>query len=127
GPSAPRFEAADVLPTLTRKAVDLIGQCAAAAKAGKPFFIYMPLNAPHTPIAPTPEWLGKSGLNPYADFVMETDWAVGQVMDALEKGGLVESTLIFFTSDNGCSPSAKFEELAAKGHNPSYEFRGNKA
>jgi arylsulfatase A-like enzyme len=127
GPTAPGFEAADVLPTLTRKAVDLIGQRAVAAKAGKPFFIYMPLNAPHTPIAPTPEWLGKSGLNPYADFVMETDWAVGQVMDALEKSGVAENTLLIVTSDNGCSPSAKFDELLAKGHNPSYEFRGHKA
>ena len=127
GPTAPGFDTADVLPTLTRKAVELIGERAAAAKAGKPFFIYMPLNAPHTPIAPTPEWLGKSGLNPYADFVMETDWAVGQVMDALEKGGVAENTLIIVTSDNGCSPSAKFDELLAKGHNPSYEFRGHKA
>ncbi len=127
GPTAPGFEATDVLPTLTRKAVDLIGQRAAAAKSGKPFFIYMPLNAPHTPIAPTPEWLGKSGLNPYADFVMETDWALGQVMDALEKSGVAGNTLIIMTSDNGCSPSAKFDELLAKGHNPSYEFRGHKA
>ena len=100
---------------------------AADAKSGKPFFLYMPLNAPHTAIAPTPEWLGKSGLNPYADFVMETDAAIGQVMDALEKGGIAENTLIVVTSDNGCSPSAKFDELGAKGHNPSYHFRGNKA
>ena len=127
GPAAPGFEAEDVLPTLTRKAEEFIASHAAAAKSGKPFFLYMPLNAPHTPIAPSAEWLGKSGLNPYGDFVMETDWTLGQVMDALEKSGLAENTLVFLTSDNGCSPSAKFEELAAKGHNPSYEFRGNKA
>jgi arylsulfatase A-like enzyme len=127
GPMAPGFDSAEVLPTLTRKAVEFIGQHAAAAKSGQPFFLYLPLNAPHTPIAPTPKWLGKSGLNPYGDFVMETDATLGAVMDAVETGGLAENTLIIFTSDNGCSPSAKFDELAAKGHYPSYEFRGNKA
>ena len=102
---------ADVLPTLTKKvACKYIGQRAADTKQGKPFFLYLPLNAPHTPIAPTPEWLGKSGINPYADYVMETDWVVGQVLEALDKNGLADNTLVFFTSDNGCSPSAKFDE-----------------
>ncbi len=127
GPTAPGFDTADVLPTLTSKAVEYIGQRAADAKAGKPFFLYMPLNAPHTAIAPTPEWLGRSGLNPYADFVMQTDASIGKVMEALASNGLEGNTLFFVTSDNGCSPSAKFDELLAKGHNPSYQFRGHKA
>jgi len=124
GPAAPGFAVADVLPALTKKAVDHI-----TAHAGKerPFFLYLPLNAPHTPIAPTPEWQGKSGLNPYADFVMQTDATIGAVLDALEKGGIAENTLIIVTSDNGCSPQAKFDELLAQGHNPNYEFRGSKA
>ena len=63
----------DVLPTLTRKAEDYITTHASAAKQGKPFFLYLPLNSPHTPIAPIAEWQGKSGLGKYADFVMETD------------------------------------------------------
>ena len=127
GPAAAGFEAVDVLPTLTRKAVEYIGAHAADAKAGKPFFLYLPLNAPHTPIAPTAEWQGKSGLNPYADFVMEVDATLGAVLDALDKGGIAGNTLVIFTSDNGCSPEAKFAELRAKGHNPSYQFRGMKA
>jgi arylsulfatase A-like enzyme len=127
GPSAPGFTGYEVLPTLTKKAVEFVAQHAAAAKTGKPFFLYLPLNAPHTPILPTPDWLGKSGLNPYADFVMQTDWSIGQVIEAVEKAGLTEDTMIVVTSDNGCSPSAKFDELTAKGHNPSYHFRGNKA
>src|SRR5438093_12943593 len=68
-----------------------------------------------------------SGLNPYADFVMQTDAALGQVLDALDRNGLIGSTLLIVTSDNGCSPQAKFEELVPRGHNPSYVFRGNKA
>lgn len=127
GPTAPGFDVADVLPALAKKGVDLISRHAAAAKDGSPFFIYMPLNAPHTAIAPTKEWLGKSGLNPYADFVMETDWAIGEVLRALDAKGLAGETLVIVTSDNGCSPSAKFDELIAKNHNPNFIFRGNKA
>ncbi len=127
GPAAPGFTGFEVLPTLTEKAIAFIKERAADAKAGKPFFLYLPLASPHTPILPTKEWLGKSGMNPYADFVMETDWAIGKVLDELEKQGLANNTLVIQTSDNGCSPSAKFDELAAKGHNPSYVFRGTKA
>jgi arylsulfatase A len=127
GPAAPKFEVEDVLPALTSKAVEYVGQRATDAKAGKPFFLYLPLASPHTPIAPTRPWQGKSGLNPYADFVMQTDAAIGQVLDALDKNGLTENTLVVITSDNGCSPQAKFEELVPKGHNPSHVFRGHKA
>ena len=127
GPAAPGFEAHDVLPTFTKKTVEYIGSRAADAKQGKPFFLYLPLASPHTPIAPSAQWLGKSGLNPYADFVMETDDCIGQILDALDKHGLAENTLVVVTSDNGCSPQAKFDELLAKGHNPSYKFRGTKA
>ncbi|MEI9893202.1 MAG: arylsulfatase [Chthoniobacter sp.] len=127
GPAAPGFETRDVLPALTRKAVEFIGQHAAAAKSGKPFFLYLPLNAPHTPIAPSAEWQGKSGISPYADFVMETDWTIGEVLRALDQQGIAENTLVIMTSDNGCSPQANFADLAEKGHNPSYVFRGTKA
>jgi arylsulfatase A-like enzyme len=127
GPATPQFAVEDVLPTLTRKAVEYINQRAASAKEGQPFFLYLPLASPHTPIAPTSEWQGKSGLNPYADFVMQTDAAIGQVLDALDKHGVADNTLLIVTSDNGCSPQAKFEELLPKGHNPNYVFRGNKA
>jgi arylsulfatase A-like enzyme len=127
GPAAPDFEAIDVLPTLTKKAVDYINQRAGDAKNGKPFFLYFPLNAPHTPTVPTPEWQGKSGLNAYGDFVMQTDATLGAVLDALEKNGLTENTLVIMTSDNGCSPEAQYPQLTAKGHNPSYIFRGTKA
>ncbi len=124
GPAAEGFEAVDVLPKLVEKASEWIGK---AAKAGKPFFLYMPLNAPHTPTNPSPEWKGKSGLNAYGDFVMQVDAATGQVLDALEKAGAAGNTLFIFTSDNGCSPQAKFDELRAKGHDPSAGFRGHKA
>lgn len=124
GPAAPDFEAVDVLPTLTRKTVEMIAD---SAQGDKPFFIYLPLASPHTPIVPSPEWRGKSGLGAYGDFVMQTDACVGEVLAALEKNGLAENTLVIFTSDNGCSPQADFEELAKLGHDPSADFRGTKA
>ncbi len=127
GPGAPGFSAIDVLPALAKKAASYIGESAPDAKQGKPFFLYLPLNAPHTPIAPSAEWQGKSGISPYADFVMETDWAVGEVLKAIDAAGLGENTLVMMASDNGCSPSANFAELATAGHNPSAQFRGTKA
>jgi arylsulfatase A len=127
GLAAASFEAENVLPTLTGKAVEYIAQRAAAAKRGTPFFLYLPLSSPHGPIVPTPDWVGKSGLNAYGDFVMQTDASVGRVLAALEEQGLADNTLVIATSDNGCSPVANIPELVAKGHNPSYHFRGYKA
>ena len=124
GAAAPGFEAADVLPTLARKAAEYI---TTRSKEPSPFFLYLPLASPHTPILPTKEWQGKSGLSAYGDFVMETDGAVGEVLAALDKAGIANNTLIMFTSDNGCSPAAKVDELESKGHFPSELRRGYKA
>lgn len=124
GPAAPGFDVSQVLPTLTQRAVEYIRS---RAPTGQPFFLYLPWASPHTPIAPTPEWLGKSGLNPYGDFVLQTDACLGQVLHALDETGVAHNTLLIVTSDNGCSPQAKYEELLPKGHNPSYVFRGTKA
>jgi arylsulfatase A-like enzyme len=124
GPTAPGFDAADVLPKLRDKAVEYV---ASRKGAGKPFFLYLPLTAPHTPILPTDDWDGKSKLNPYADFVMHTDAVVGDVLAALEKNGFAKDTLVIVTSDNGCSPQADFPELLRLGHNPSHVYRGTKA
>ncbi len=131
GPALADFEDIDVLPEITERAVAYIGERAAEAKASSekrtPFFLYFPLNAPHTPITPSKEWQGKSGLNGYGDFVMQVDWTVGQITEALEKNGLSENTLVIFTTDNGCSPAAKFDELKKLAHLPSGPLRGNKA
>jgi arylsulfatase A-like enzyme len=127
GPAAPEFDTDQVLPELTRAAVSYIHERAADAAEGKPFFLYLPFASPHAPIAPSKEWEGKSKLNPYADFVMQTDAGVGRILAALDSHGLTENTLIVFTSDNGCSPQANFPELLEKEHNPNYIFRGHKA
>jgi len=124
GPIGSDFKHIEVLPKITEKAVSYIDQ---RAEGKKPFFLYFPLPAPHTPILPTEEFQGKSGTNEYGDFVLQVDWTVGQVMKALKRHGLEENTLIIFTSDNGCSPKADFAELETFDHDPSYIFRGHKA
>jgi arylsulfatase A len=127
GPAAPGFEVEDVLPDLTRKAVEYLRARAADARQGRPFFLYLSFASPHTPVVPSREWRGRSGLNYYGDFVMETDWAVGEVLKALDEHGLAQSSVVIFASDNGCSPQADYPGLRAKGHDPSYIFRGHKA
>ncbi len=124
GPTGSDFVHATVLPHLTKKAIRYIEQRAAEAT---PFFLYFALPAPHTPILPTTEFMGRSNTNFYGDFVLQVDDVVGQVMAALKKQGIADNTLLIFTSDNGCSPKANFEELAEVGHDPSGGYRGHKA
>ena len=126
GPAAPSFEAVDVLPTLTRKSIAFI-EGRSKMKNAPPFFLYLPLTSPPTPILPSPEWQGKSSLGHYGDFVMQTDDAVGKILAALDKAELRKNTLVIFTSDNGCSPAAGTGHLEKLGHFPSGEFRGYKA
>lgn len=116
----------EVLPVLTQKAVAFIDQHQ-TKHPDEPFFLYFPLPAPHTPILPTEEFLGKSDTNPYGDFVLQVDHTVGQILKTLEAHGIENETLVIFTSDNGCSPEADFQELSKFGHHPSYSFRGHKA
>ena len=114
----------NMLPRLQREAVKYID-----SRAGneEPFFLYLPLGSPHTPIVPSQEWQGKSGLGDYGDFVMQTDACLGAVTEALERNGLAENTLVIFTSDNGCSKAAGIPKLAEQGHIVSAHLRGSKA
>jgi arylsulfatase A-like enzyme len=96
-------------------------------RKNKPFFVYIPLNSPHTPIVPNNDWIGKSGINKYADYVMETDNAIGKIIKAIDEAGLKDNTLVIFTADNGCSHKANFKQLLAAGHDPSGGFRGSKS
>jgi arylsulfatase A-like enzyme len=117
------FDRMEVLPEIGRKAVDFIGK----QEAGKPFFTYVALTSPHTPILPGKEWQGKSGLGKYGDFVMQTDWVIGQILQAIDDAGFGENTLVIVTSDNGCSKAANIENLNEQGHYPSAQYRGSKA
>jgi len=118
-------EVINMLPRLTRKAVEYIDS--RAKEKATPFFLYVPYGSPHTPIVPSPEWQGRSGLGEYGDFVMQTDGGVGEIMAALKKNDLVENTLVIFSSDNGCSKAANIPHLKKQGHLVSAGMRGSKA
>ena len=123
GPASEDFEAIDVLDKLAAETVEYISEY----KSEKPFFLYMPLPSPHTPIVPSKKWQGKSGIGSYGDYMMQTDDIVGQVVAALEAKGISENTLLVVTSDNGCSKAANFKNLESHGHFASAQFRGSKA
>jgi arylsulfatase A len=119
------FKQSEVLPELTRKTVSWIKKHQ-KENSTKPFFVYMPLNAPHSPIVPNEEFLGKSNLAPHGDFCMEVDWTVGEILKVLKELDIEENTLVIFTADNGVSPQAKLENMESQGHFSSYIYRGLK-
>ncbi|MBU2877914.1 sulfatase family protein [Aliiglaciecola lipolytica] len=114
----------EMLNRITEKAVDYVSD---PARKNTPFFLYVPFSAPHSPVVPSKNWIGKSGINKYADFVMETNNSVERILQALDKAKLTDNTIVIFTTDNGTSPSAKFEQLIAAGHHPTADLRGVKA
>ncbi len=87
----------DTLTTLyTQRAVAFIEKHRA-----EPFFLYVPHSMPHTPLGVSDKFKGKSEQGKYGDVMMEIDWSVGQILQALTKNGVDRSTLVVFTSDNG--------------------------
>ena len=80
----------------TRAAVDWIKE-----DRDRPFFLYLAHNMPHAPVFASPKFQGRSRGGRYGDVIEEVDWSVGQVMKAVKDAGLVDETLIVFTSDNG--------------------------
>ncbi|PCH75384.1 MAG: arylsulfatase [Flavobacteriaceae bacterium] len=124
GPTSKDFIHDDVTPNFFRRAFSYIKE---QASEKKPFFLYLALPSPHTPILPTKEWAGKSNLNPYGDFVLMIDAYMGRLNAVIKKAGIEDNTIVIFTSDNGCSPAAKIDEMQAKGHYSSYIYRGHKA
>jgi arylsulfatase A-like enzyme len=123
GPATEDFEAIDVLDKMEKESVKFIEDYT----GDKPFFVYIPLPSPHTPIVPSAAWKGKSGLGSYGDYVMQTDHVIGQIMKAVDDSGFADNTIIIVTADNGCSKAAKIDKLEAQGHYPSAQFRGSKA
>lgn len=124
GPQGSDFEHGECLQKFTEKAVYYINR---QKDSEAPFFLYLPFTAPHTPILPSAEFQGKSGISDYCDFVLMVDAMVGHVVDAVKDAGILENTIIIFTTDNGCSPAAEIDKMKDLGHSPNYIFRGAKS
>ncbi|MDF7825295.1 arylsulfatase [Pontiellaceae bacterium B12227] len=121
GPMVDGWDPYQVLPTLADKAVAWIGK----QKKDRPFFMYFAFPSPHAPIIPNDEFRGMSEAGPYGDFVCETDAMAGKIIQALEKGGFSDNTIIVFTADNGPEKYA-FERYKNYGHWSSGNLRGLK-
>ena len=134
GPAMPYWHFEQLLPTWAKKADGYIEE---RAEAEEPFFLYLPMTSPHTPLSVNKPWIGKSGLNNlYADLVVETDDVFGRVLASLEKHGVADNTLVIFASDNGCAhyvgaredgPGNCESALEPQGHFPSGPYRGYKS
>lgn len=95
----------------------------------KPFFLYYALQQPHVPRTPHPRFVGSSGMGPRGDVIVEADWCVGQFVKTLEQQGLLENTLIIFSSDNGPVVDDGYHDQAVEKlgkHEPAGVLRGGK-
>ena len=134
GPAMPYWHFEQLLPTWANKADQYIQQ---RATAQQPFFLYLPMTSPHTPLSVNKQFIGQSGLNNlYADLVIETDDVLGRVLQSLETHGVADNTLVIFASDNGFAHyvgareqgRGNFESpLEPQGHFPSGPYRGYKS
>ena len=124
GPAVAGWRLESVLPEYGKRCAEFIH---AQKDSERPFFLYFPMPSPHSPIAPDQPWKGTSGISEYADFLIETDAIVGQLLKALDDTQQANNTIVIFTTDNGTSPIANFESLAKKGVHLTENFRGNKA
>lgn len=122
---APSFNDELVLETFAAKAVEYINGAAKEAKLGKPFFLYLPLTSPHLPHCTHPDFKGRSDCGNYGDFMEETDYRVGQVLDALDANGITDNTLVIFSSDNGAETNYEYHRESYQ-HYSSLHFKGGK-
>lgn len=95
----------------------------------KPFFLYYALQQPHVPRTPHPRFVGTSGMGPRGDVIVEADWCVGEFIKTLEQEGLLENTLIVFSSDNGPVVDDGYHDDSVEklgNHEPTGPLRGGK-
>jgi arylsulfatase A-like enzyme len=100
-----------------------------AAHRGQPFFLYYAVNEPHVPRAPHPRFVGKSGMGPRGDAILQLDWIVGECVRTLDQLGIADDTLIVFSSDNGPILFDGYQDRAvelAGRHRPSGPYSSGK-
>ena len=136
GPKAKNFDPGKVLDQLTKEAISYIERRAAT---DSPFFLYLPLTAPHKPVWPAERFQGKTDVGPYGDFVTQVDNSVGRVLKALERTRAADDTLVIYTSDNGSymyrltpdkqdhTQDSGVQGYHPSNHQPNAHWRGTKA
>jgi arylsulfatase A-like enzyme len=103
---------------VTQKAIEFL-----ETKRDQPFYLHLALVAPHVPISPASQFRDSSQVGPYGDFVVQMDHCVGRILDALDRLGLAENTLVIFTSDNGAILNGAVHRT---GHRSNLDLLGQK-
>lgn len=122
GGHAARFKDEDLADTVVRKSIDFIEQ-----NQDRSFFLYIGLFEPHVPRVPNPRFAGTSACGVRGDVVQQIDWEVGRVVDALNRLGLADNTILLFTSDNGPVLFDGYFDRSVEdlnGHRPAGPLRG---
>ncbi|MFW6286569.1 MAG: sulfatase family protein [Candidatus Sumerlaeota bacterium] len=122
GGQSARYLSEDLADRLTEKVIDFIER-----PHEKPFFCYFAHRNVHGPLDPHPRFRGTSAIGVYGDFIHELDDSVGRVLDALERTGQSENTIVIFASDNGATQQHRpVERVCFNDHYPNGPFRGSK-
>ena len=124
GGEAARWVDEDMADTFLVKAQEYV-----IAHKDEPFFLYYALQQPHVPRTPHPRFVGKSGMGPRGDVIVEADWCIGEFLKTLETEGLLENTLIVLSSDNGPVLNDGYYDDAVEklgDHTPAGPLRGGK-
>lgn len=114
----------NIADSITSHAINFI-----KANKNTPFFMYFCTNDVHVPRFPHPRFRGQSGMGLRGDAIVQFDWAVGQLMETLDKLGIADNTIILLSSDNGPVIDDGYQDQAAEllnGHKPAGPWRGNK-
>ena len=124
GGKSARWKDEDMADIFTQKAVSFIED-----HAKQPFFLYFATQDIHVPRVPHERFAGKSGMGPRGDVILQLDWAVGKVLETLDRLGLSQNTMIVFSSDNGPVVDDGYQDQAVEllnGHTPAGPLRGGK-
>jgi len=124
GGKAARWVDEDMADVITSKATDFIEK-----NQDEPFFLYFSTHDIHVPRVPHSRFVGKSGLGPRGDVIVQLDWCTGEILKALDRLKLTDDTLVIFTSDNGPVVDDGYKDDAVEklnGHTPSGPLRGGK-
>lgn len=110
---------------LTRFTDEAIRVIEEASSTDEPFFLYLPYTSPHKPVIPIDQFRGKSEAGAYGDFMIETDWHLGRLLETLDRLNIADNTLVFYSSDNG--PENTWSQRAKKfGHQSNHIYREGK-
>ena len=136
GERSPDLVMENVLDDIATQAEGFIAK---QASQSSPFFLYLPLTAPHKPVLPHPRFQNQTDLGPYGDFVHQVDATVGNILKSIDDAGVRENTIVVYTSDNGSymyrlksDEKDHIDEESVQGYRPEHhtanaDFRGTKA